>query len=895
VSKRRPAPKKKSVAVSEAASSAAMQWANEALSVIFYALSVFILISFLSHQMQRGLLPFFDIENFPAFQHPLGPVGKVVGAVLAGAMGWCALVPSVWFALVANYFWNTEDLFSGTGKGPKFLWALGFIGILVFSCTLAAVFWGSTGGGTVGTLLASPLLRYFSVGGASLIASALFLLSYAVATRQSIATIFEGAWVVLRATAFALCIGIPRLIFVSSRAGAHLFVSALGRLMTSKPERERASKEEPEGLPFQLPRLRSKRSALVPEVERTVSKKVSKLKQSEDEELEEEHEQEEEPEDSPQQEPEESLDLTEADEEQGEEDRGASEADDDSRIVVKRRNAEELAKLAQLARRQKKETHEDDAFESPQFPGYVLPDVGLLTAGEPSAGGENDDELREKSRQIEAKLKDFGIYGKVTHVHPGPVITLFEFEPAPGVKVGKIAALQDDLAMSLKASSLRIIAPIPRRGTVGIEVPNKNRDIVRLRDVLESEAFVNAESILSIALGKDTYGDPVVVDISTMPHLLMAGATGTGKSVCINTLIVSMLYRASPAELGLILIDPKILELSTYEDIPHLRVPVVTEPKRAKGVLQWAVNEMNRRYRMMQRFGVRNIDGYNALVKGEAPPLNMAKPVLADDVISLPEETIVEAGIIEAAEKAPEPEAPVESIAPEKLEALPKIVIVIDELADLMLTVGRDIEELITRLAQKARAAGIHLILATQRPSVDVITGLIKANFPARLSFRVTARVDSRTILDQMGADKLLGRGDMLFVQPGAESLRRIHGAFISDAEVKRVVDAVKQTAKPQYDERIMDLCNKAMQEGEEGETKDLLGDDAEYDAIYDKAVELVLQKGQASTSMLQRAFRIGYNRAARVIDMMEKEGLVGPMDGAKPREVIARHPDSAE
>lgn len=888
MSKRRPAPKKKSVASqsNEAASSAAMQWANEALSVVFYALSVFILVSFISHQLQRGEFPLLDTVDLPSFRNPLGPVGRVVGTVLSGFMGWCALVPALWCALVANYFWNTEDLFQSPGRGPKFLLALGFIGILVFSCTLAAVFWGNSGGGSVGVVVASPLLRYFSVGGASLIASALFLLSFAVATRQSIATIFEAAWSLIRTTIYASFIGIPRFLFVSGRAAWGLFVSALGRLMVSRPPpAERDEEEETRAeRPFELPRLKQKKSTLVPEVERVTAnpKRVSSKAVIEDE---------------PSDELIEDLETTSAtgadvQDEDEEIDAEFREEDDDSRIVVKRRNAEELAKLAQLARRQKKSIHDDDHSESPQFPGYELPDVALLAPGEPSSGGENDDELREKSRQIEAKLKDFGIYGKVTHVHPGPVITLFEFEPAPGVKVGKIAALQDDLSMSLKASSLRIIAPIPRRGTVGIEVPNKNRDIVRLRDVLESEAFVSAESILSVALGKDTYGDPVVVDIATMPHLLMAGATGTGKSVCINTLLVSLLYRASPADLGLILIDPKILELSTYEDIPHLRVPVVTEPKRAKGVLLWAVNEMNRRYRMMQRFGVRNIDGYNALVKGETPPTNSPKPVIGDDVIPLPEETVIESGTVEATEK--EAAAPVEPIIAEKLEPLPKIVIVVDELADLMLTVGRDIEELITRLAQKARAAGIHLILATQRPSVDVITGLIKANFPARLSFRVTARVDSRTILDQMGADKLLGRGDMLFVAPGAEALRRIHGAFVSDAEVKRVVDAVKLKAKPQYDERILELCNRAVAEGEENETKDLLGDENEYDAIYDKAVELVLQKGQASTSMIQRAFRIGYNRAARVIDMMEKEGLVGPMDGAKPREVIAR-PETSE
>jgi S-DNA-T family DNA segregation ATPase FtsK/SpoIIIE len=473
-------------------------------------------------------------------------------------------------------------------------------------------------------------------------------------------------------------------------------------------------------------------------------------------------------------------------------------------------------------------------------------------------------------------------------VHPGPVITLFEFEPAAGVKVGRIAALQDDLAMSLKASSIRIIAPLPKRGTVGIEVPNKHRAVVRLRDCLESRAFASAESILSIPLGKDTYGDSVVVDIASMPHLLMAGATGTGKSVSINALLLSLLYRAHPSELGLILIDPKVLELSIYEGIPHLRVPVVTDPRQAKGVLSWAVKEMDRRYRYMQKFGVRNIDGYNRVVAGK-PPIDAGEPPNSANAIQMQM----------FADKSPEgsnqeleaEKVSVDSIAPEQLKPLPKLVIVIDELADLMLSVGREIEELITRLAQKARAAGIHLIVATQRPSVDVITGLIKANFPARLSFRVSSRIDSRTILDSMGAEKLLGKGDMLFMLPGAVPLKRVHGAFVSDAEVQKVVGALKTNCAPQYDDAIIAACDKAMSEGsgdESGRTGEDGGDgEGDFDPFYDKAVELVIEKGQASTSMIQRTFRIGYNRAARIIEMMEREGVVGKMDGVRPREVI--------
>lgn len=526
---------------------------------------------------------------------------------------------------------------------------------------------------------------------------------------------------------------------------------------------------------------------------------------------------------------------------------------------------------------------------------YERPDLSLLTRGEAAVESEDDEELRQKSMQIEAKLKDFGILGRVTHIHPGPVITLFEFEPAPGVKVGRIAALQDDLAMGLRASSIRIIAPIPKRGTVGIEVPNRHRDLVRLRDVLESDACANADSILSVPIGKDTSGEAVVADISTMPHLLMAGATGTGKSVSINAFIISFLYRADPSELGLILIDPKILELSAYEGIPHLRVPVVTHPKQARAVLQWAINEMERRYRLLQRFSVRNIDGYNRIVAGDAESEGLIREpgeeAIIPGLIPLKENDIVQSGTVDPDEVMTGPLDPQELLIAEELKPLPKIVIVIDELADLMLTVGRDIEELITRLAQKARASGIHLILATQRPSVDVITGLIKANFPARLSFRVTSKIDSRTILDSGGAEKLLGRGDMLLMQPGADGLRRVHGAFVSDAEVKKVVAAVKKGGTPRYDEHIMHLCEKALAEDDgensSGVTSDGTIDPSEYDSFYDKAVELVVEKGQASTSMIQRTFRIGYNRAARIIEMMEREGVIGPMDGVKPRQVI--------
>lgn len=509
---------------------------------------------------------------------------------------------------------------------------------------------------------------------------------------------------------------------------------------------------------------------------------------------------------------------------------------------------------------------------------YLFPPVKLLAEADRKHDGEDGQELLVRAQRIEQKLADFNIKGRIVQYQRGPVVSLFEFEPAPGVKLGRIVSLQDDLAMSLRASVVRIVAPIPGRGTVGIEVPNPRRDVVRLREVLESEEFHTHSSNLAVPLGKDISGLPVVVDIAAMPHLLIAGATGTGKSVCLNTVLVSLLYRASPQELGLIMIDPKVLELSVYDGIPHLRVPVVTVPKQAKAVLEWAVKEMDHRYRLMQRFGVRNIDSFNRLARGEADP---------DAYVEEPPESppLTDDGG-DGGESLSGDEGP--AIPGEVVKPLPKIVIVVDELADLMLQVGRDIEELITRLAQKARAAGIHLILATQRPSVDVITGLIKANFPARLSFRVTSRIDSRTILDSMGAERLLGKGDMLFMSPGANPLRRVHGAFVTDAEVNRVVNAIKLKDGPRYDEKIVAFCEAAMRsDSEEGEGGEV-GED-EYDALYDKAVELIIDKQHASTSLVQRVFRIGYNRAARIIERMEKEGIVSAMDGARPREVLVR------
>jgi S-DNA-T family DNA segregation ATPase FtsK/SpoIIIE len=503
---------------------------------------------------------------------------------------------------------------------------------------------------------------------------------------------------------------------------------------------------------------------------------------------------------------------------------------------------------------------------------YRLPTLSLLDPPAKSTAPIDEAALLTSSRILENKLADFGVAGKVVAVRPGPVITTFEFEPAPGVKVSRIVNLADDLTMALRAASVRILAPIPGKPVVGVEVSNPKRDTVYIRELIESDAFAGGESRLTLAIGKDTTGNSYVHDLARMPHLLIAGATGTGKSVSMNAMIMSILYKASPRDVRMIMIDPKMLELSVYEHIPHLLVPVVTNPKKAAAALANMVKEMEDRYRLLHDKGVRNVDSYNRL-------LAQAAEAEGRDEEEADEEASDEEGAEETVEAAP---VAADEGGGLQHRHLPRIVVIIDELADLMLTVGHEIEESITRLAQKARAAGIHLILATQRPSVDVITGLIKANFPARISFQVTSGTNSRTILDCIGAERLLGSGDMLFLPPGTARVVRLHGAFVSDQDVHRVVDFIKRQEQPRYD--------MALLEGEDEEGAD--GDDVEdfSDELYDLAVAQVTEHRQASISWLQRRLRVGYNRAARMIERMEREGVVSAPSGAKGREVIARH-----
>ncbi len=491
------------------------------------------------------------------------------------------------------------------------------------------------------------------------------------------------------------------------------------------------------------------------------------------------------------------------------------------------------------------------------IPDSPLPPLHLLD--EPQADIEvlSADALEFTSRMIEKKLLDFGVDVRVVAAYPGPVITRYEIEPAVGVKGSQIINLVKDLARALSVVSIRVVETIPGKSCMGLEVPNPKRQIVRLAEILSSKVYADMHSPLTLALGKDIAGKPMVADLARMPHMLVAGTTGSGKSVAINAMILSLVYKATPAQVRLILIDPKMLELSVYEGIPHLLAPVVTDMKQAAYALNWCVGEMERRYKVMSMLGVRNLSGFNQKVRDA----EKAKQPLPDPLTVTADNPAGTA----------------------TLQELPLIVVVIDELADLMMVVGKKVEELIARLAQKARAAGIHLILATQRPSVDVITGLIKANIPARVAFQVSAKVDSRTILDQMGAESLLGQGDMLFLPPATGYTVRVHGAFVSDQEVHRVVDQLKAHAEPNYVDAVLDGAESEADDGVSGPQNG----DAENDPLYDQAVEIVLRTRRASISLVQRHLRIGYNRAARLIEQMERAGMVSPMQSNGNRDIL--------
>jgi len=511
-------------------------------------------------------------------------------------------------------------------------------------------------------------------------------------------------------------------------------------------------------------------------------------------------------------------------------------------------------------------------FDPPQ--ASELPPLKLLDDPPAREASYSAEALEALSRLVEMKLKDFAIEAEVVAVQPGPVVTRFELRPAPGVKASQITALAKDLARALSVLSVRVVEVIPGKSVMGLEIANEKREVVTLGEIIRSKAYDELHSPLALALGKDIGGQPVVADLTRMPHLLIAGTTGSGKSVCINAMVLSLLYKSTTAQVRLIMIDPKMLELSVYEGIPHLLAPVVTDMKHAANALRWCVAEMDRRLQLMAALGVRNIVGFNRRVQEAAAE---GKPIL-DPVMMQ--------------RAANDPTVDQRQILP--LTPLPYVVVVVDELADLMMIVGKKVEELITRLAQKARASGIHLVLATQRPSVDVITGLIKANIPCRIAFQVSARVDSRTILDQMGAETLLGHGDMLYLPPGTSLPTRVHGAFVSDQEVHRVVDALRSATPPNYIEEVLSgptgpLAGVAGEEGEGGNGNG--AGDPEADPLYDEAVRIVTTERKPSISYVQRRLKIGYNRAARLLEAMELAGLVGPLQSNGSRDVLAPAP----
>ena len=738
--------------------------------------------------------------------------GGVVGAALAGGLvrgiGWAAVVPVLALALVGSYLVVGRRL----ATIPVRLW-LGGVGLLLALATLPVLLhelsrlrFGEVSGGALGNLLTSVEGMLLSRWGALLVNLLLLAASLLAVTGVAASTVLAAVAAAAGTTGRG-AVSVLRVVAQGLREGALRAREAVRAFQVWRERRARRARVE-----------KMREPEVVAESEGAVAISAA-----------------------------------------GPE--GFSTAA--LRPATERERPERRGKGAEPAivdhsvERHEKATPRQETFvfsESRARSPFESPDISLFQKPPATARTYDRESLIMNSRILEKKLKDFGVGGRVVTVHPGPVVTMYEFEPESGVKVNRIVNLADDLSLALRALSVRIIAPLPGKSVVGIEVPNSEREIVYIRDLLESESFRGSSSRLTLALGKDIFGNPVEADLARMPHLLVAGATGTGKSVFLNTLLCSILFRTTPDELKLLLVDPKLLELSMYEGIPHLIADVVTNPKRAAAALAGIVHKMEERYQMMAALGVRSIDQFNARVDEE-----------------------LRAGHTTFRLKAKPGETEGRELA---FSRLPYIVVVIDELADLMVVSARDVEEALQRLAQMARAAGIHLVLATQRPSVDVLTGVIKANFPARLSFQVSSRTDSRTILDQNGAEHLLGQGDMLFLPPGTSKLQRIHGAYVSEKEVSSLVAFLRDQGKPQFDETLLKMKEESEQKEERG---------GEVDEMYDRAIAIVAETRNASISYLQRRLKVGYNRAARMVEQMELDGIIGPQEGTKPREVYAR------
>jgi DNA segregation ATPase FtsK/SpoIIIE, S-DNA-T family len=756
-------------------------WLQELVGLCAIGLALLLMISLGTYD-PRDPAPFFKAGDSAAARNFIGPVGAFIAELLVPQLfGFAAFVLPLSLATTGwKLFWCKPLKAPATRTFGASLLMLSLTGLLTLAVGSVSIRGEDVrAGGAIGELAASSLENSLGGVGAFIVLTICFMAALLLCTQLSLASIAQGGGSAVEGRLRSL-----------ATAVAHYREARRKEQLRREVLRKHAQKDAPpkEQSDPSLPRVKKRPAAEADLPELSLSSSLEDIDALP----------------AP-------LPLLDGDEAEG----------------------SMLASRVSLPPPVKKKAKAKVVPPPPAKPGSVpLPPSSLLDEIS-SENTVDKSRLFEKAKTLQAKCSEFGVMGSVVEIHPGPVVTTYEFKPDAGVKYSKIVGLSNDLALALEADAIRIDR-MSGRGTVAIEIPNEKRETISLREMIEGEQFQGSSGKLTLALGKTVSGDTYVTDLATMPHLLIAGSTGTGKSVGLNCIISSLLYRCTPDDCRLILIDPKRLELSVYEEIPHLLTPVVTEPKIAANVLKWAITEMERRIRTLAAEGVRNIDQYNTLVRSEKAEGENATP-------------------------------------------LHYIVIIIDELADLMMVSSNDVEESITRLAQMARAVGIHLILATQRPSVDVITGLIKANFPARISFRVAARVDSRTILDSIGAEQLLGKGDMLFLPPGSSRLLRIHGAYVSEKEVGRLASYLRKAGQPVYDETV----GKTERAADGGEP-------IEHDPLFDEAVKFIIDSGQASTSALQRRFRIGFSRAGRLIDTMEREGIIGPADGSKPREVLA-------
>ena len=778
---------------------------NEVLAFVFLFLGLAIMLSLISYSSTDPSWNTATSVTRPT--NLMGRFGSHLSDVCFQIFGLSSFVLPALVLLLAWKWMQSKPI---EAPGVKVVGALLF---MFGACTCfslapgARAFSGSIpAGGVFGMLLADMLVFYFNFTGAALFTATVMVVSLYLISTFSVAVLLE--W-----------LAVPKAMFASVTKFFGKLRMPKFALFEKRPAKPRSVKAEAEEVPPIVPRRRTP------------------PKRSEDEAL-----------DVP---PWETKTVASSmpafESEAAEPEMGA----DDGYIPIKTledavapAEAQPLAAPAPLAKKTK---------DAPAQTLYKLPPTGMLN--EPQARSVFDSqELRDTASRIKERFEEFGVLGNVVQINPGPVVTTFEFKPEAGIKYSKITNLTEDLCLGLQAESI-LIERIPGKPTIGIEVPNKNSEVIALREILEGEDFQNASSRLVMSLGKDINGRIKVFTLDTMPHLLVAGSTGSGKSVMLNSMIMSVLYKSTPDEVRMIMVDPKRVELGIYEDIPHLLTPVITDPKKASNALRNAVLEMERRYKLLASRGVRNIDQFNRKMRQMA---NEPRSLFDDE--------------------NPEP------LLEEDMRPLPYILIIIDELADLMMLERNNVETSVARLAQMARAVGMHLVLATQRPSVDVITGVIKANFPARMSFRVTTRVDSRTILDSMGAEHLLGKGDMLFLPPASSRLHRLHGAYVGEQEINSVVEFWKKQAKPEYDQSF--LIAPPSEDSDEPLEDDVEGD---ADPMYGDAVKVVCEMGKASTSILQRRLRLGYGRAARMLDRMQKEGIIGPPDGSRPREVLKR------